>query len=275
MKQINTSTTSNHQRQRISRIIHAFALILACFLLQTSLSADYIRPSHVPEEIWDKLSPYFLPENSPIKPVLDETFSKRRVLQSLYSLRKSGFFILTDPKDKIIVAKHINIHGYLIKVYLDGMKGDEWDCWLRRVRGSKVIQDGINLHGYQWIMKVPKKWVYPLPEGPRAKTEINEKNFVLVVEEMDILSHIKNRSAYKKKVTLEVLRALYTMLTEYLLIDSVYADNTTFCKDGRLAFVDTEYTGDTTQPVGLSAIGQYLNSEMVALWEQFLVHGLQ
>lgn len=240
------------------------------FVWCSEATAEYIRPAHVSEEAWNTLSPYFLPETFPEKAILDEVFSKRRVLKSIKSMIKSGFFILTDPKDKIIVAKHINIKKYLIKVYLDGMPIAEWDCWRRRLRGVQVIQEAIERHGFQNIMKTPKKWVYPLPPSP-LPPEQDGKNFILVVEEIDILKDRKNRAAYKKKMTPEILEAFYLMLTEYRLLDSVYADNTPFCKDGRMAFIDTEWTGSKRQTMPLSAVAQYLSAEMLPYWQE-LVH---
>jgi hypothetical protein len=75
-------------------------------------------------------------------------------------------------------------------------------------------------------------------------------------------------------VTKEMLLAFYHLLTEFHLIDSVYADNTVFCKDGKLAFLDTEHAMVEAVPVPITSVGQYLNPEMLAFWEQLIVnHG--
>jgi hypothetical protein len=234
-----------------------------------------VRNPYVSDEIWNAVEPYFVPEFSPVKAALDTIFSKSRVLSSLKSMSKAGFNRLTHPSRKVIVATHPYLKGYLVKVFLDTMDNAEWHSWLRRARGARIIQDAINIHGYQHIMKVPKKWIYPLPADPSPRKDgIYRKNFVLLVQQMDILDDRKNWKAYKKKMTPEILNALYTLLTEYKLIDSVYADNVPFCKDGKMAFIDTEYTGDTTMDVPLSAVGQYLSKPMVAQWEQLIVNGL-
>lgn len=229
---------------------------------------------HVDPILWQELTPYFLPADCREKAILDEIFSKRRVLSSVKSMRKAGFNLVTRPEEKILVARHPKLKGYLIKVYLDSMNIQEWYWWRKRIEGVKVIQASIERHGYQGIMKTPKKWIYPLPAEPSPKPEHTRRNFILVVQDIDILHDIYNRSAYKKKMTPQLLDALYTVITENLLIDAVYADNTSFCRDGRLAFIDTEHAQDRTQPVPLSAVGQYLSKEMRAYWEQLIVHGL-
>jgi hypothetical protein len=92
---------------------------------------------------------------------------------------------------------------------------------------------------------------------------------------MDILSVHGNKKAWKKKMNRQLLDALYTIIMENLLLDSVYADNIPFCKDGRIAFLDTEHTLDTTQAIPIQAIGQYLSKEMLSYWEHILIYGVQ
>lgn len=248
-------------------------LLLGCLLFVSTLGA-YERNPYVSDEAWNSVSPYFVPENTPEKAALDAIFSKKGVLTSLKSLSNAGFLIITNPKDKILLLSHPNLKGYLLKVYLDSQEIPEWHCFMRRARGARVVQDAINFHGYQHIMKVPRKWIYPLPADPTPAKVGSRKNFVLLVQKIDILNDKKNRKAFKEKMTQEILNALYNLMTTYLLIDSVYADNIPFCKDGKIAFIDTEYTGDTTMAVPLSAVGQYLSPTMLGHWEQLLNYGL-
>lgn len=238
-------------------------------------ASPYEKNPQVAEYIWNTLEPYFVPEYSKEKIALDTIFQEEGVLKSIKTLNRAGFHLITNPKSKIIVLSHSDLKGYLFKVYLESENIPEWDCWLRRARGSRVIQDAINEYGYEHIMKVPRKWIYPLPQDKRPLKEGTfRKYFVLLVEKMDILSYKKNKRAFKTKVNQETLIALYTLLTENLLIDSVYADNIPFCKDGRIAFVDTEFSGDRTRDVPLSAVGQYLSSDMLAVWEQLIINGV-
>jgi len=238
-------------------------------------TAKYVQNPYVSEEIWSSISPYFLPENFPQKEALDKIFSKRRVLSSASSMKKADFVLLTNPKKNIVVARHPKLKGYLVKAYLDDDKAQEWVWLRRRVEGARVIQESIENHGYQGIMKTPKKWIYPLPPDPKPKSGHSGKNFVLIVEEIDILNDHKNRKAYRTRMTPPLLDALYTILMENRLIDSIYAKNVPFCKDGRLAFVDTEHFNDTTREVPISRVAQYLSKEMHAYWEQLIQQGVQ
>jgi hypothetical protein len=237
-------------------------------------TTKYVQNPYVTEEMWNTLSPYFLPEHFPEKAILDEIFSQRRVLGSHKMMQKSGFIILSAENDKIVVAKHVSLKGYIIKAYTDEMPYADWYWWKKRIDGMRVIQAKINELGYQGIMKAPKKWIYPVPPKPDTKEGANRKNFILIAEDMEILSYKKNLKAYKNKMTKEILNAFYTMLTELKLIDSVYADNTPFAKDGRLAFVDSEHSLDTSMAVPITEVAQYLSPEMHRYWEQLIVNGI-
>lgn len=238
-------------------------------------STPYVRNPYVSDEVWEKMKPFFLPESMPEKDILDKIFSKRRVLASTKEMGKAGFVIITDPKHKIIVAKHYKLKGYLFKVYLDPVETTDWIWWKKRIEGINVIQASINKHGYQSIMKTPKKWVYPVPAEPSPPAGAHRSNFILVVEQMDILNSDANRKAYKKKMTKEKLHALYTVIMENKLIDSIYCDNTPFCSDGKLAFIDTEHSLDTTQPVAVWIIGNYLSKELNKYWLNMIQTGVR
>lgn len=243
-------------------------------LKNDATAAPYIAPASFPSDLWDKLSGYFLPEDSTQRLLLDQIFSKRRVLGSLKSMSRAGFILLTDPRHKIIVARHPKIPGYLFKVFLDTSSECEYHWWRKRINGVNTIQAAIDSHQYGHLMKTPKKWIYPLPAEPEAAEGTYPKHFILVVEEMDILKHEENRGCYRKLMTKERLDAYYTLLTELNLIDSVYADNTPFCKDGKMAFIDTEHAMDVTLKVPVSVVGQYLSPEMLGYWEQLITGGI-
>ena len=125
------------------------AILMASFsLCGTFLAADpYVRNPYVDPGLWDELTPYFLPDHFPEKKLLDEIFSKRRVLKSVKEMLKAEFLLITDPKEHIIVALHHKIPGFLIKVYLDTSPTDEWFWWKKRIDGANTIRDAIERHG--------------------------------------------------------------------------------------------------------------------------------
>src|SRR5205085_2684107 len=73
------------------------------------------------------------------------------------------------------------------------------------------------------------------------------KRYILVVEDMHLLSSSENADAYVLDMNKAKLNALYIMLTENLLIDSIFIDNIPFCKDGKIAFIDTEHFNNRTK----------------------------
>ena len=238
-------------------------------------TAKYQKNPYVETETWEQLEPYFLPDNHPIKATLDRIFSKSRALASNKAMKKAGFKLLKQPKNKLAIAKHPKLKGYLVKAYLDPMLTTDWVWWIKRIEGARAVQNSIDKHGYQALIKVPQKWIYPLPPEPSPKVipGAERKNFILVVEDMRVLNYEDNLEAYYKKPTRTLLNAIYTIITENLLIDSIYIDNIPFCKDGKLAFIDTEHCNDTSQPLKIERIAQYLSKEMHAYWEQLIQHG--
>lgn len=238
------------------------------------ISTAYERNPYVSEEIWNSLSPYFLPEDSWERAALDNIFSHRRVLSSVKSMYKSGFNLINRNKHKIIVGRHPELKGYIIKAFVDESTAPDWACLAKRIEGVNAIRELIVKNGYEGIMKAPRKWIYPLPPEPSPlKDYPNRKNFILIAEEMDLLNYKSNLKAYKKKMTTQLLDAFYVMLTELKLIDSVYADNTSFCEDGRLAFVDTEHSLNELIPVPLPTVAQYLSPEMISHWQYLYFNG--
>jgi len=57
--------------------------------LPMQVTARALRPSYVEADVWETASHYFLPDNHPIKPVLDEIFSASRVTLTQKNFKKS------------------------------------------------------------------------------------------------------------------------------------------------------------------------------------------
>ena len=143
-----------------------------------------------------------------------------------------------------MVAKHPFLPNYVIKAYLDTHNeiDEEWKFLVDRIIGARIIQESIDDNHYNHLMKVPKKWIYALPNPGRRK-------YVLVAENMNLLSPAKNADSYLKKMNKERLGALFVLLKENLLIDSIYIYNIPFCTDGKIAFIDTEHFHTMAKPL--------------------------
>lgn len=241
-----------------------------------SIVASYTCPTYVPADIWQKLSPYFLPDDHPIKGKLDRIFSASRVSLDPYTLKKAGF-LTPNPRNhsRTIVSKHPQLKGYLVKLFTDVQKDKSDSQQLhKRIRGAVHTWKAIQAHGYQRYFKVPRKWIYPLPEHPAPPAEYlsNRKNFILVVEDMDIFQKKKNNKQWKSAVvTPERLNAIYTILQEVGLDDSMRAFNLPFCADGKQAFIDTERYHHW--PIKMEVMLQYLSKPMKRHWNHLIIKG--
>jgi hypothetical protein len=238
-------------------------------------STPYIYNPHVPYALWQELEPYFLPEDHPVKAKLDKLFQKERITLSRETFQKAGFGKPRKRADtNIVVGKNPILTGFLIKAYLDTQPSvAEWVNWLDRIQGAEAIRACIKRHRYTHLFKVPRKWIYPLPADPSPplSPEYNRKNFILVVEDMRVLNHEENCRAYEKEMDDERLNALYVVLTEVGLIDSVYLDNTPFTRDGKMAFIDTEHYHKG--PIDYERLSKYLSPSMRIYWRKLVNQG--
>lgn len=252
-------------------------LIGATFSAETSvdhkLYRPYVRNPHVPPDVWDHLTPYFLPENHPLRAKLDKLFSTRITI-NVDTLRAAGFEKPRQMKyTSIVVGKHKMLKGYLLKMLTDeNPDTTDWVQWKKRIHGASIIKRAIEQHGYERMFKVPQKWIYPLPADPSPGPEYFRKNFILVVEDMRILKKWTNLEEWMNlEMTPEKLEALYVLITELGLDDSVYPWNVPFRKDGYLAFVDTERFH--RWPVPYDNLLRYVAADMQKFWRELVNNG--
>lgn len=248
----------------------ALKFILLFCLLVTCVEGTYIKSPHIDDEAWASVTPYLLPEDHPIKSKLDSIFLRRRATSSFETLLESHFTWLKQRRlSNVIVARHSKLKGYIIKIYLDDQIGiDEKAQFIKRIRGAQAVREAINAFGYQDHFKVPEKWIYPLPDYPEALPHLQRKNFILVVEDMDLVDPEKNAKMWRsnKSMTREKLKGIYDVLNYVGLFDSVYISNIPFTKDKKIAFIDTEH--HSKWPVQFGKLTPHLNAGMRLYWNQ-------
>lgn len=212
-------------------------------------------------------NPYLLPANHPIKPQLDNIFFHLRATATPLSMKMAGFERIGDWKwDKVFVARHPNLKGYLIKAYLDDHLLMDDTMLVHRIIGAEVIRSAIDAHGYQSYFKVARKWLYQLPGFPNTLPGLKQKNYILVVEDMDIVDEKTNKKMFNKSIHEKQLFALFYIINSLGLADSIYIKNIPFTNDGKIAFVDTERYH--LWPVPLQKLTPMLNSKMKKFWKQ-------
>lgn len=207
-----------------------------------------------------------------MKVKLDEIFSKNRVIQNVESMKKAGF---QKPYPRhfthVVVTKHPNLPGYVIKAYLDDdlryHRGiTEYEHWVKRIKGAHAIQKLIKKFQLEKIFKTPKKWIYKLPKKPAPKKPCLRKNYILIEEDMDIVSDKENKTIWRSDlVTHQILKGLYSIITPLGLRDCAKIDNLPFCQDGRIAFIDTESYNDW--PIHYHVLDGALNASNKIYWQ--------
>lgn len=251
----------------LSLFIHSFAIAA-----QPSIAEHYLPNKYISAEVWQEVEPYLLPPDHPLKEKLDELFSKERIVTDSESILKAGFEYPASPGLHIQAVKHPLLKGYYIKMHLDSIESDtpfeEWKKLIVRIEGANLIREGIKKFGYQRFMKVPQKWLYPLPEDSQPLPEYlgRHRNFILIAEDMNILEKRQNHKQWRKRSTVRHLRALSKMVTTFGLRDSCLARNIPWCEDNKIAFVDTEQSG--LWPIKYHPLIEHLSKQNRKYWKR-------
>lgn len=249
-------------------INHLRAIFLVFLVISTPLCA-YLEPPIT-------LSACLIPDDHPAKKNLDIIFSKPGVLSSLDAMEDAGF---EDPWVRpklLVIGKHPKLKDYLLKVYLDDTPIDAEQEWLDRIEGALLIKQTIEKYDYHSIMRVPKKWIYFLPEKAFQSSALceNPMTSILVVEDMKLTSYNKSRDFYKNQITYAHLDALFLMLIECKLADSLIINNIPLTRSGHIAFVDTEVAGKS--PLiwfKIDQVAKYFSPEMRTYWFSLIQKG--
>lgn len=233
-------------------------------LTKAQLKKATLSP-YVSAEIWSDVSEFLMPSDHKIKAKLDKIFKKARVTQNVNTLRAAGFEGVEIRKfSNMVVATHPKMPGYYFKMYLDEQNLNDSKLLLKRIRGAKSVQAAIDRHKFNKMFKVPKKWLYPIPENPAPAPGSFRKNFILIAEDSKLESKTTNKNFWKGRITQEQLRALSIIIREEGLNDSVYYFNVPLAKDGRLAFIDTEHHHNW--PIYYEKTIPFLSPAMAAYW---------
>lgn len=222
------------------------------------------------------IKPWILPENHPMKARLDAIFQRSRAIQDAESFAAAGFQTFkVQPRSFIRVARHPDLPGYVLKVYLDtelrkkkGKPG--WSWFAKRCVGAKKIQDIIKKKQIKHF-KVTHKWIYPIPLFSQTLSGPNydPKAEILIAEDMNIVSNEKSIEAWKTVMTPAHLDELYLIIA-FAGGHSYRPDNIPYSLDGKFAFIDTEYP-DLKPDFKTSMM--YFSPEMVQYWQKLIDQG--
>lgn len=241
-------------------------LLVGLFLL--TLLSGY----ELDEGILNEVKPFLIEENHPAKKALDKIFKKYnfRIIQNDLNLLAAGFTAFGERHTSgMRVLMHKNLPNYVIKTYLDEhLDKVDWMYCVYRVKGRNAIQEVIESRNCERLFVTPKKWIYKIESPHKPPSSLNEQHFLLVTEFIDILSREKNREKWKTVPNREVLWNLYHILQDTGAKDCNFVDNIPYCKDGRIAFIDTEATH--LWPINFNKLDHYLSPAMVQYWHQLI-----
>ncbi len=258
----------------LRHVLLSITFVLAGFQQIKAQPAPFSPSKYVSQQVWEQVKPFLIPDDHPIKPTLDQIFSASRAILDQQSMIAAGF----DPAEpqhhtQIIVTRHPLVKGYVFKMYLDEQKyhknQPEHYFWILRATGAQLVQESIQKHHYEHLFKVPRKWIYLLPDEPSPPSHYLRKFFILVEDDMELFSNKKNEKLWGGPwVTKELLKALYTVVTELELFDCAKPANCSFSIDGKAAFVDTQsfYRGH----VRYEKLTPFLSPSMQKYWRALI-----
>lgn len=255
------------------QFIFLVSSLLACFtgisgpsLQGFSWSQTLIDYPNISNAQLEMIYYYLLPDDHPIKADLDAFFSRSRVTQDEESLQKANFVDTKfKPNSQTVVTKHPKFKGYVFKLFTDEQeKPDHIHCLFKRIIGAEAVRGSIEKANAGHLFTVPRKWLYFIPPVPSKYTP---KECLLIAEEVALLPYDENVKKWKSnKVPKSTLKALFELLSEVGLSDSIYPSNIQFTQDGKIAFVDTECSYWWPNPPLFYVLGDYLSDDNRQYW---------
>ncbi len=241
------------------------------------------------------ITPYLIPSDHPIKRKLDQIFKNERATSDEEAAKKAGFTVFVSGSGTRIAShpKLVDRYGqhYLIKFHYDNdlLKSPphcvqkkpvyehvcracpSWKQLLNRAMAARKIDAATHILKLPRFI-APKKWLYPLPRRPyEAKEGYKRKNYILVVEKLNLFEYEKNKYLWKNRILKNMLEELYTMVS--LGLGDVSHENLQFTRTGKWAFIDGEccFWGDGGFQVWPHP-GYSLSAEMRAYWDELCRH---
>lgn len=194
---------------------------------------------------------------------IDQLFHDPDMFRSRDDWRDAGFEVLGRSSDsKIMVASHASTPGVLFKKYADEISlKEQIENYERRVEGARRVRELIAARSLTRVV-APKKRIAELPRRFAGK---KRSSYVLIVEQLPILSEDASRRAYED-IDEGTLHDLIVVLSAFRGLDST-VKNVPFTSRGQVAFIDTEHWDRHAdrdwrdQRPFLKYIGEYLSSD--------------
>ena len=178
---------------------------------------------------------------------LGRLFHRWPEFESLKDWKKAGFQTLRAKEGKILVLSHKGADRYLFKKYGSSSQRsakEQLKNYQNRIAGALLLRKHINDNDLRRVV-VPQKWLCELPteSGSRGKSP-----HVLVVERHRILDAEESQKRYRH-LDAETAREMCTILFAFRGLDltEFTSRNAPFTRDGKIAFIDTEYINPSSK----------------------------
>lgn len=214
------------------------------------------------ETLAEQIVLHALPSDHVLKEGLEEIFAINSTpFESIDSLSECGFEVLhKQEKSKIVVVKHPQLEGYLIKGYLNS----EMEPNTQNVYYQKLIDRCIGAENIRTLIRkkkiknftVPDKWLYTLQDG--------KNTVVLIVTDMQLVSSDESRMAWRERVGKEHLKELFLILSRGYA-SCWLAANIPYTKNGTFSCIDTEYP---QRKLDLKKAKKYFSPKMQKQWKR-------
>jgi len=220
------------------------------------------------------MRPHCLPLKHPLKLSLDSIFLSERASQNEETFANAGFITLyAQPTSFIRVARHPKLDGFLVKLYLDNetrKKNDipGWQWLVNRCIGADNVRKLIKKKNLKYF-SVPDKWIYPLPETPKAEHMEFQQPIILVVTDMNLTSDSETKEMWRNGISKQHLDELFCILSHGY--SSCYlATNIPYTKNGKFTCIDTEHP---KRNLSYHHVKAYLSLKMKAYWDKLIKTG--
>lgn len=213
-------------------------LTLSCKILSADIEIKGVRTSK------PTINNCLLPDDHPLQNSLQDLFKQPKMFVSNHYLKKAGFETLNRDVKPLMVARHPNLNGYIIKKFKNSVSLEKQkNLFLKRIQGARMMQKFIKINQLQHIV-VPRKWLYELP---KQFSHGNIKSYLLIAEDMDICSgeNARDGEIASKYYNLDydVLKELCLFVYYFRGMDSSLR-NMPFTNQNKIAFIDIEHWDD-------------------------------
>lgn len=231
---------------------------------------------YISAEAKKAMKPYLISLEHPMRVVLDSIFLKKRATVDKYAFHKAGFKVIAEgPRSYILVARHRNLPGYLVKAHLDTelnkkYRKESWEWLVRRCEGASKIREIIQKRNIRYFV-VAEKWLYCFPPEPSPPHDHHHTRHLalLLVTDMELVSKKRNYHAWTHYITKEHLDELYIIISR-AKGSSYRPDNIAYTQHDQFAFIDTEYP---TRGPDFRSIRLFLSPEMLEYWDKLVKNG--